>query len=71
MTLGGLCVKLKDYAEHHYNPDRLLYAMKRVGPKGSSQFQRITYDEALAEMLGVALALVEESGRALEPAGPR
>ncbi len=20
MTHGGLCVKLKDYAEHHYNP---------------------------------------------------
>src|SRR6516164_9197152 len=50
MTRGGLCVKLKDYAEHHYNPDRLLYAMKRVGPKGSDQFQRITYDEALAEI---------------------
>ena len=31
MTRGGLCVKLKDYAEHHYNPDRLLYAMKRTG----------------------------------------
>ena len=35
MTRGGLCVKLKDYAEHHYNPDRLLYPMKRIGPKGS------------------------------------
>jgi anaerobic selenocysteine-containing dehydrogenase len=42
--------KLKDYAEHHNNPDRLLYAMKRVGPEGSGQFQRITYDEALAEI---------------------
>jgi anaerobic selenocysteine-containing dehydrogenase len=50
MTRGGLCVKLKDYAEHHYNPDRLLYAMKRVGPKGSGQFERIAYDEALAEI---------------------
>jgi len=50
MTRGGLCVKLKDYAEHHYNPDRLLHAMKRVGPKGSGQFERITYDEALAEI---------------------
>ncbi len=50
MTRGGLCVKLKDYAEHHYNPDRLLYAMKRTGPKGSGQFQRISYNEALAEI---------------------
>ncbi len=35
MTRGGLCVKLKDYEKRHYHPDRLLYPMKRVGPKGS------------------------------------
>lgn len=50
MTRGGLCVKLKNFAEHHYNPDRLLYPMKRIGPKGSGQFQRISWDEALAEI---------------------
>jgi hypothetical protein len=41
MTRGGLCVKLKDFAEHHYNPNRLLYPMKRTGLKGSGQFERI------------------------------
>jgi anaerobic selenocysteine-containing dehydrogenase len=50
MTRGGLCVKLKDFAEHHYNPDRLLYPMRRTGPRGSGQFQRITWDEALGEI---------------------
>ena len=50
MTRGGLCVKLKDFAEHHYNPNRLLYPMKRIGPKGSGQFQRISWDEALGEI---------------------
>jgi len=50
MTRGGLCVKLKNYAEHHYNPDRLLYPMKRVGPKGSKQFVRISWDAALGEI---------------------
>jgi anaerobic selenocysteine-containing dehydrogenase/DNA-binding transcriptional MocR family regulator len=50
MTRGGLCVKLKNFAEHHYNPDRLLHPMKRVGPKGSGQFERISWDEALAEI---------------------
>ena len=50
MTRGGLCVKLKNFAEHHYNPDRLLYPMKRIGPKGSGQFQRISWDEALAQI---------------------
>jgi anaerobic selenocysteine-containing dehydrogenase len=50
MTRGGLCVKLKNFAEHHYNPDRLLHPMKRVGPKGSGQFQHISWDEALTEI---------------------
>lgn len=50
MTRGGLCVKLKDFAEHHYNPNRLLYPMRRSGPKGSGQFQRISWNEALAEI---------------------
>jgi anaerobic selenocysteine-containing dehydrogenase len=50
MTRGGLCVKLKDYAEHHYHPERLLHPMKRVGPKGSGKFEQISYDDALAEI---------------------
>ncbi|MBV8745422.1 MAG: molybdopterin-dependent oxidoreductase, partial [Xanthobacteraceae bacterium] len=50
MTRGGLCVKLKNFAEHHYNPDRLLHPMKRVGPKGSGQFEQISWDEALTEI---------------------
>jgi anaerobic selenocysteine-containing dehydrogenase len=50
MTRGGLCVKLKNYAEHHYNPDRLLHPLRRAGPKGSGRFEQITYDEALAEI---------------------
>jgi len=50
MTRGTLCVKLKDYHDHHYNPDRVLYPLRRVGPKGSRQFARITWDEAIAEI---------------------
>ncbi|HSH62624.1 MAG TPA: molybdopterin oxidoreductase family protein [Methyloceanibacter sp.] len=49
-TRGGLCVKLKDYHDHHYNPDRVLYPLRRVGPKGSRQFARISWDEAIAEI---------------------
>ena len=47
MTRGTLCVKLKDYHDHHYNPDRVLYPLRRTGPKGSKQYERITWDEAL------------------------
>lgn len=69
MTRGGLCVKLKDYEKRHYHPDRLLYPMKRTGPKGSKQFTRITWDEALDTIVERWQALIAEHGpRAILPA---
>ena len=50
MTRGGLCVKLKDFHDHHANPDRLLYPLRRSGPKGSGEWERITWDDAIAEI---------------------
>jgi len=69
MTRGGLCVKLRDYEKRHYHPDRLLYPMKRVGPKGSKQFERISWDEALDEIVNRWQSLIAEYGpRAILPA---
>jgi anaerobic selenocysteine-containing dehydrogenase len=69
MTRGGLCVKLRDYEKRHYHPDRLLYPMKRVGPKGSKQFERITWDEALDTIVDRWQAIIAEHGpRAILPA---
>jgi len=62
MTSGALCVKLKDYEKRHYHPDRLLYPMRRTGPKGSKQFERITWDEALNEIVDKWKAIIEEHG---------
>ncbi|NBW53456.1 MAG: molybdopterin oxidoreductase family protein, partial [Betaproteobacteria bacterium] len=62
MTRGGLCVKLQDYEKRHYHPDRLLYPMKRVGPKGSKQFQRISWDEALDTIVSRWKAIINEYG---------
>jgi anaerobic selenocysteine-containing dehydrogenase len=50
MTRGALCVKVKDFDQHHYNPDRVLHPMRRKGPKGSGQFERISWDAALDEI---------------------
>ncbi|HEU4993299.1 MAG TPA: molybdopterin oxidoreductase family protein [Gemmatimonadaceae bacterium] len=58
-TNGFLCAKVNRYVERTYHRDRLLYPMHRVGPKGSGQFARITWDEALdeiAERLGDIIA---------------
>jgi len=47
ITQGFLCIKLNHYLEWVYNPRRVLYPHRRVGPKGSGQFERITWQEAL------------------------
>src|SRR5215472_11131023 len=46
-TRGVLCNKLDDYIAYTQSPERLLYPMQRVGPKGAGDFQRISWDEAL------------------------
>ncbi|MDX1574183.1 MAG: molybdopterin oxidoreductase family protein [Methylophaga sp.] len=62
MTRGGLCVKLKDYEQRHYHPDRLLHPMRRIGPKGSGQFERISWDEALDEITSRWQAIIKQHG---------
>jgi anaerobic selenocysteine-containing dehydrogenase len=47
ITKGTLCCKGLASREQLYNPDRLLYPLKRVGERGSGQWQRISWDEAL------------------------
>ena len=49
-TNGSLCSKLKRYPQRVYSEDRVLYPMRRVGPKGTGAFERISWDEALKEI---------------------
>src|SRR5579864_6165697 len=34
MTRGFLCAKVSKYLDRVYSPERVLYPMRRVGPKG-------------------------------------
>ncbi len=62
MTRGGLCVKLNDYEKRHYHPDRLLYPLRRIGSKGSKQFKRISWDDALTEITDKWKSIIAEYG---------
>src|SRR5262249_34523135 len=67
-TRGWLCNKVVDYLSYARSSDRLLYPMRRAGPKGSGQFARISWDEALEEIatrLGEAIA--RDGGEAIWP----
>ncbi len=49
-TRGGLCVKVKNFEARVYSPDRVLYPLRRTGPKGRGEFERISWDTALGEI---------------------
>src|SRR5262245_33281182 len=67
-TRGALCNKVVDYLAYARSPGRLLYPMRRVGPKGSGEFARISWDEAL-ERITAALrdAIATHGAEAIWP----
>jgi anaerobic selenocysteine-containing dehydrogenase len=61
-TAGVLCAKVKDYETRVYAKDRVLTPLKRIGPKGTSEFEPITWDEALETVSGRLKKIIAESG---------
>lgn len=61
-TAGVICAKVARYAERANHPDRLLHPLMRTGPKGSGQFTRISWDEALDRVAEGLLAAEQEHG---------
>jgi anaerobic selenocysteine-containing dehydrogenase len=67
VTRGFLCAKVAKYLDRVYSPDRVLYPMRRVAPKGPATadvrvFQRITWDEALDEVAARFKQIAAEFG---------
>ena len=61
-TAGVICAKVARYAERIHNPDRLTHPLLRTGPKGSGQFRRIGWDEALDRVAGAFAAATAQHG---------
>ena len=74
VTRGFLCAKVAKYLDRVYSPDRVLYPMRRVRPKGAiaggspaatpsePAFERISWDEALNEIASRLRGIASASG---------
>lgn len=66
-THGALCTKVSRYPERTYHAERVLHPMKRVGAKGSGQFVRVTWEEALADIASRLKAIAARDPEAIVP----
>jgi anaerobic selenocysteine-containing dehydrogenase len=77
VTRGFLCAKVAKYLDRVYSPDRVLYPMRRVSAKGArpangashpgaappgSSFERISWDQAFAEIAARFHKIIAEFG---------
>lgn len=49
-TNGFICDKISRFGRRVNHEDRLLYPMRRCGPKGAGEFVRLSWNEAMAEI---------------------
>jgi anaerobic selenocysteine-containing dehydrogenase len=62
VTRGAICNKVRNMAERIYDEKRLQFPMKRVGPKGLRQFERISWEEAIETITDRWKALIDSYG---------
>ncbi|NEV61881.1 molybdopterin-containing oxidoreductase family protein [Thiorhodococcus minor] len=59
---GPDCPRCYAQIDRRNHPERLLYPLKRVGPKGSGEFERISWGEALDTIAGRLAGVKAEHG---------
>ena len=67
VTRGFLCGKVAKYLDRVYSPERVLYPMRRIRPKGAGRgtaesWQRISWEQALAEIAARFESVVSSFG---------
>src|SRR2546421_7945545 len=59
---GVICGKVREYAGRVHSPLRVLTPLRRVGVKGEGRFERVSWDDALAEITRRWRGIVAEHG---------
>ena len=62
LSKGFLCPKGKFSIDMTTSPKRLLYPQKRIGERGSGQWQRVPWEEAIDDIAGRINAIIETHG---------
>lgn len=62
VTQGAICNKVRNIPARLYDPARLAYPLKRIGPKGEGHFERISWEEAIRTIVDRWRALLEQHG---------
>lgn len=62
ITRGLLCPKMQHYERTVHSPRRLTTPLRRSGPKGSGQFEPITWDEAVEQICSRWQAIITSHG---------
>ncbi|MFQ5617521.1 MAG: molybdopterin-dependent oxidoreductase [Rhodospirillales bacterium] len=59
-TGGKVCAKAQAGPNQVYDPDRILFPLRRAGKRGEGKWKRVTWDEALSEIAGRLKKLRDE-----------
>ena len=62
VSRGGLCARGNIALQHLNHPARINVPLKRVGARGSGQWERVSWDQALDEIAARLVSLKEEYG---------
>ena len=60
---GRNCAKGPATINQTSDPERILYPLKRTGPRGSAQFERVSWDEAMDTIAGRIRKAIQEDRR--------
>ena len=66
-TGGVLCTKVSRYIERNDHAERLVQPLKRVGPKGTGQFEPVTWEVALDDIAARLKSIASVNPEAILP----